>query len=154
MYDFEKQSYDKLRVDVVACIYLYTEDNNGNPQILCAFLEDEDGNLTLPYIQANKREYLAETAIRLFKKSLKVNLRTLDIVPGGFFDPISFFDPIYSNLTDEEKANRTIIVAYKTVITPGTPVNNALRFMNHDEVEVARKRIARGHHKAYKEGIS
>jgi len=139
---------DKFHIKVMASIYVWSTTVNGKPITTCGFLEDENHNLTLPAWTLSHEQHAAHIAIKLFRKYIAVDPRTLDIVPYGFFDPIR------PPLDEQEMLRRTIHVCYKTQIHPGTPVHPTLRFMTHEELEIARRRIARGHYEAYRAGVS
>jgi hypothetical protein len=142
MFDWEVES--PLGVEVVAGIYVHGEAENGSPLITCGFIEDKDsGTLRLPSMALNTNLHAAEAAVKLFSKYLNVDLRTIDIVPYGFFDPMVV------GHTDDP---RIIILGYKTHIHPGTPAHKDLRFINHAEIDIATGRIKRGHRAAYLAG--
>ena len=134
---------DPFNVRVVAGIYVCGVDDDQRPVITCGFIEDEEHQLFLPSMSVTHKHHAAEIAIRLFREHVATDLRTLDIVPFGFFDPIR--EP-----TDER---RTIYLGYKTRIHPGTPVHSDLRFMKYEEVSLARRRISASHYQAYRTGL-
>lgn len=137
----------KFNVDVLAGVYVWAANEDGSPIITCGFLEDEEHNLSLPSMSLDIEEHAAHTAIALFREYVGVDPRMLDIVPYGFFDPIR------PQLHDLEMEHRTVFIYYKTKIHPGTPVHPDLRFMTHEELEIARPRITRGHYEAYRAGV-
>jgi hypothetical protein len=134
-----------LNIDVVATIYVCGVGDDGSPEITCGFL-DMDDKLCLPNAPVTPKYHAAEVAIQLFREYMGVDLNTIDIVPYGFFDPIH--PPLH------DKLNRNIILSYATRIHPGTPVHHDLRFMNYEEINIARERIERGHYEAYRAGFS
>jgi len=137
----------KFYVQVLAGVYVWGATQDGSPIITCGFLENEDGNLSLPSMSLETECHAAHTAIALFREYVGVDPRTLDIVPYGFFDPIN------PKLPDEDMEARMLYVYYKTKIHPGTPVHPKLRFMTHEEIDIARTRITRGHYEAYRTGV-
>ena len=135
-------------VDILAGIYVWASSEDGSPITTCGFLEDADSQLSLPSSVLDEKQHAAHTAIQLFRKYVAVDPRMLDIVPYGFFDPIR-----PAILNEIEMRERTISLYYKTKIHPGIPVHPDLRFMTHEELEIARPRITRGHYEAYRAGI-
>jgi len=146
MYDWENVPHS-FQVQVIAGVYVWAVDEEGSPMITCGFLESDTHQLSLPSLPLAKTEHAAHTAITLFREYVAVDPRTLDIVPYGFFDPIR------PKLDAPEMEKRTLYVYYKTKIHPGTPVHPDLRFFTHEELEIARARITRGHYEAYRAGI-
>jgi hypothetical protein len=142
-YDWEQRR--DLSVDVVATIYVCGVSADGSPEITCGFLEKDD-RFCLPNAPVTAEKHAAEVAVELFKTYLGVDLATIDVVPYGFFDPIR--PPL------PDKHNRHIILSYSTRIHPGTPVHSTLRFMNYEEINIARARIERGHYEAFRAGFS
>ncbi len=145
-YGWELQT-NKFLVQVVSTVYIYHHSGDGKPTVLCGFLETSNV-LHLPCEYITENQYAAEVAVSLFKKHIPIDLKNLDIIPYGFFDPMK------PPLSEQERAHRTICLAYQTRIQPGTPVNSDLRFMTYEEIEIARGRIARGHYEAYRTGLA
>jgi len=139
---------DQFNVQVVASVYLCGTANDGSENITCGFIECDDGVLHLPCSSITNKQHAAEVAYELFKETVGVDPRTIDIVPYGFFDPM------VPALGETQKKNRIIYLGYKTKIYPGIPVHPNLRFMNDEELSNARanQRIRRGHYEAYKAG--
>ena len=143
MYDWEVKIPSDLTVEVVAGIYIHGASDTGSPLITCGFIEDEEsGTLSLPSMALNTNLHAAEAAVKLFKQYLNIDLRTIDIVPYGFFDPMG----------GDRDDKRVIILGYKTHIHPGTPAHKDLRFINHEQINIATGRIKRGHRAAYLAG--
>jgi len=140
-------SAHKFQIKIIAGVYVWSATKDGSPIITCGFLENNKHQLSLPSMGVAESKYAAHTAIVLFRKYVGVDPRMLDIVPAGFFDPIR------PKLDMLEMENRTIYLYYKTKIHPGTPAHPDLRFMTHEELELARPRITRGHYEAYRAGI-
>jgi hypothetical protein len=138
---------DKFPVEIIASIYVWTATSGGAPIVTCGFLEDKHHGLSLPSLSVDVHQFAAHAAIALFRKYVAIDPRMLDIVPGGFFDPIR------PQISAHNMRNRTLCLCYKTKIHPGTPVHPNLRFMTHEELEIARPRIARGHYEAYRAGV-
>jgi hypothetical protein len=134
--------------DVVIGIYVWGTTDEGKPVTTCGFLENSHGELCLPRKGLADDRYAAQIAISMFREYINVEPRQLDIVPLGFFDPIDL------SASPEDRFTRTILLGYKTRIHPGTPVHPDLRFFRHDELELARPRITRGHYEAYRTGVS
>lgn len=148
MYEWESD-VDKFEVKVLACIYVLSIDADGAPQTTCGFLESDDHELYLPALSITRNRNAAHAAVELFKQNISVDLRTIDIVPSGFFDPI------YPKLRlEDDRLQRTIYLGYKTRIHPGTPVHQDLRFKTNEEIQFARARITRGHYEAYRAGLN
>lgn len=146
-YDWEF-STDKFETHVLTAIYVCGATEEGHPEIKCAFLESEESELYLPHKQVDYSTHAATIAVRMFKEYVGLDHRAYDIVPYGFFDPI------LPQLDDDEMCNRIISLGYKTRVIPGTPLHPDLRLLSHDEIELARQRIKRGHYAAYRAGIS
>ena len=133
-----------MDIDIVACIIVCGVDESGAQRMTCGFIEDDHGELSLPQGGSIVCNHVAELALDLFREYIDVDIRTLDIVPGGFFDPLK------PDLHELDKESRTITLSYNTRIHPGTPVHSKLRFLDHEEISVARGRITRGHYQAYR----
>ncbi len=147
MFEWEEQE-ERFQIEIIAGVYVWDATDDGLPIITCGFLEDEKQHLSLPSMSLTFEEHAAHTAIALFREYVAVDPRAIDIVPCGFFDTL------LPRLFDEsEMRNRKISLYYKTKIHPGTPVHPDLRFMTHEELEIARPRITRGHYEAYRTGI-
>jgi len=144
MHDWE--NIQKFQVQIVIGVYVWGVTDNEKPVITCGFLEDEQHGLMLPSRDLPHEQYAAQIAISMFREYVGVDPRIIDIVPFGFFDSIK--PPL------DDMPNRNILLGYKTKIHPGTPVHPDLRFLQHEELEIARPRIARGHYEAYRTGVS
>jgi hypothetical protein len=145
MFDWEVQP-PKFEIHVLAGVYVMSCDNEQRPITTCGFIESDDGELHLPYTQLADDKFAAQVAVKLFRELIPVDLRTLDIVPYGFFDPLGADK-------DESMAQRVVSIFYKTRVHPGTPVHPDLRFLTHEELEIARPRIRRSHYEAYRTGV-
>jgi hypothetical protein len=145
MYDWENVS--KMSVKIVIGVYVFSTTDDNKPVITCGFLE-KDNILMLPSQDLTNERHAAQIAISMFREYVGIDPRTIDIVPFGFFDPIR------PPLDDLEMNHRDVLLGYKTKIHPGTPVHPDLRFLQYEELELARPRITRGHYEAYRTGVS
>lgn len=136
------------KVEVIIGVYVWGASEDGQPITTCGFLEDEQNGLMLPSKEITDHQHAAQLAISMFREYVGVDPRQIDIVPLGFFDPIR------PQLKNSDMSSRTILLGYKTKIHPGIPVHPDLRFLQHEELELARPRITRGHYEAYRTGVS
>jgi hypothetical protein len=124
-------------VEVAVAILLRDSSN----QMKCGFLTSTDNKLCLPNQVISHNNYISKVAIQLLCEYLKIDLRTIDIIPVGFFDDKS------------ADINNRVLLVYKTIILPGTPVHSDITFMDNESVTTAHHRISRLHYAAYNTAI-
>lgn len=144
-FEWEMQP-DKLAIEVCLCIFMLGLNEDGIMEKQCAFI-DENDEVRLPFVFLDKNQHVAQTVLNLIEENVSDDYRNLDIMSVSFFDPVI-------NKKSFDVSNRSIILAYKTIIAPGTPIKKNLRFYNYEKVETVKGRIRRGHFEAFRRGFS
>jgi len=132
-------------IEVVLCIYVFGSNENGEPSITCGFVKQEDGRLTLPSVKLGLNKFCSESVSNIISDNIQADIQTLDVVQVGFFDRI---------VEKNRGETRNVVLAYKTHVLPGTPVNKNLVFYTHKEIEIIRNKIQEGHYEAYRIGFN
>lgn len=137
-YDWEENHL--FNIEVALAIYKWEEFSNKNFVKRCAFIE-KDNEIFLPYIDfKTTNKHCAEIAVELVKKYIGVDIRNIDIMQIGFFDPIKY-------------ENRNIVLCYKTIINDPIPIHKELKFIADEQLQISKRRIRTGHYSAFREGI-
>lgn len=132
---------DKLNVAVALTIFVRTKDDSAMPN-RCGFF-DKDGVISLPTSPVLASKYAHEVALELTHLLVPVDRRLLSITPIGFFDPI---------VEAADQPERTILLGYRLIVSPGMPVVKNLEFKNYDELKIAAQRISPSHLRVFRAG--
>lgn len=134
-YDWE----ENYTVEVALSIFVWGIDENNNVVKKCGFIE-KNNELYLPSLTLTNNNHAAELAVKLAREYIGADIRNVDIMQVGFFDPIG------------EVEDRHIVLCYKAIITEGIPVKKEVEFYTDERLQISKRRIRAGHYAAYREG--